>query len=119
MSDDEMNRNRGTASEYQPVIDRLREIATRRLNPESGETDPARLRRYEFAGSQGGQMMSKDGLDERRRHDGTAHAASAACRQRTGHAAPTELCRRIHPIHPFAGAHQQHRKGKRLLPPQR
>lgn len=63
MSDYEMNRNRGTASEYQPVIDRLREIATRRLNPGSGETDPARLRRYEFAGSQGGQMMSKEALD--------------------------------------------------------
>lgn len=66
MRDDEMNQNRGGSSEYQPVIDRLREIAMRGMNQESGETDPAKLRRNEFAGSQGsqdGQMMNREMLD--------------------------------------------------------
>ena len=63
MSDYEMNENRGSASEYQPVIDRLREIAARGLRMENRADDPAMLRRYEMAGSQGGQMMGKEALD--------------------------------------------------------
>ena len=63
MSDYEMNQNRGAQSDYQPVIDRLREIASRGLGRNPEEVDPAMLRRYELAGSQGGQMMSKEALD--------------------------------------------------------
>ena len=63
MSDYEMNQNSGAASEYQPVIDRLREIAVRGMRMESRSDDPAILRRYEMAGSQGGQMMGKEALD--------------------------------------------------------
>ncbi len=63
MSDYEMNENRGSASDYQPVIDRLREIAARGLRSQGGQDDPAMLRRYELAGSQGGQMMGKEALD--------------------------------------------------------
>ena len=63
MSDYEMNENRGSGSEYQPVIDRLREIAARGLRAEGAQADPAMLRRYELAGSQGGQMMGKEALD--------------------------------------------------------
>ena len=63
MSDYDMNENRGSGSEYQPVIDRLREIAARGLRAEGAQADPAMLRRYELAGSQGGQMMGKEALD--------------------------------------------------------
>lgn len=63
MSDYEMNDNRSTGNEYQPVIDRLREIAARGIQMEGRSADPAMLRRYELAGSQGGQMMGKEALD--------------------------------------------------------
>lgn len=63
MSDYEMNENRGAGNEYQPVIDRLREIAARGIQMEGRSADPAMLRRYELAGSQGGQMMGKEALD--------------------------------------------------------
>lgn len=63
MSDYEMNDNRGTGSEYQPVIDRLREIAARGQRMQGAQADPAMLRPYEMAGSQGGQMMGKEALD--------------------------------------------------------
>lgn len=63
MSDYEMNDNRGYGSDYQPVIDRLREIAARGMRSQGGENDPSMLRRYEMAGSQGGQMMGKEALD--------------------------------------------------------
>lgn len=63
MNEYEMNQGAGSRNEYQPVIDRLREIASRgmRRNPE--DVDPAMLRQYELAGSQGGQMMGKEALD--------------------------------------------------------
>lgn len=61
--DYDMNQGRGTASEYQPVIDRLKEIAARGTRRDPQEVDPSMLRRYELAGSQGGQMMGKEALD--------------------------------------------------------
>lgn len=63
MSDYDMNQGRGSENEYQPVIDRLREIASRGLGRDKDSVDPARLRRYELAGSGGGQMMGKEALD--------------------------------------------------------
>ena len=57
MNDYDMYQNDGYGNEYQPVIDRLREIAARGVKMENGSTDPDRLRRHEPAG---GQMMDRE-----------------------------------------------------------
>ena len=63
MSDYNRYQTGGSENEYQPVIDRLREIAARGLNMEGGSADPARLGRHEPAASGDGRMMNGETPD--------------------------------------------------------